>query len=405
MKKRMISALLALVLLLGVLPVAALADGEPEPPAPTPVYPQVTAYAVCYTSSAMSKEAGTYSSKVIGNQESVTIDYSTFGGYITYGGKMYEYAGLSHNSVAMSSVTLTVDGTVYCKYIPHTHVYRKGYNRIQHWEACACGSILSISNHVDPATDEDSICTCGYKFSSNANLVTLNLSSIVLECRVNDEKTEYLGKVHNYKPVTSSEVKYRTFDALATVEAPSVVSISEGMNVVEVTVTAEDRKTTKTYTVYALLAPKVDGMEINYTSNDADGFEVVIGAKGKDRRGYVTLDLPESAAEKIGLLLESTNAKNLIIEPQYNRWSNVETAVIIPSAILEQVGKTGADILIKNFSGNIEIPNSDMKKLAEAGEAVRFALIKEGDDVTLAVTAEDKEVENTKIAVTAATRK
>lgn len=414
MKKRMLSALLAVVLLICALPLTALADtnegseGDKGQSAPTKV--TVNAVFTYYTSKTDRKSG---SSKTLSSEKNITVNADTFGYYVNYDGKMYEFIGVQpEGGSKANSITLSPDPNtseitynVLCLYTPHTHNYRPGHNRIQHWEACACGSILSIGYHVDPATDADSICTCGYKFSSNANLVTLNLSNIVMECRVNDEKTEYLAKVHNYKPVTSSEVKYRTFDALATVEAPSVVDISEGMNVVEVTVTAEDRKTTKTYTVYALLTPKIDGLEINYASNFDDGFEVVIDATAKDRRGYVTLDLPESAADKIGLLLESTDAKNLVIQPKYNRWSNVETAVTIPSAILEQVGETDANILIKNYSGNIEIPNGDMEKLAEAGEAVRFALIKDGDDVTLAVTADEKEVENTKIAVTAATRK
>ena len=67
---RMLSALLALVMLIGVLPMAAMADDA--------VNAKVTATAVCYTSSAMTSAAGNYSSITINNKPEVTIDSSTF---------------------------------------------------------------------------------------------------------------------------------------------------------------------------------------------------------------------------------------------------------------------------------------------------------------------------------------
>ena len=42
-----------------------------------------------------------------------------------------------------------------------------------HWLQCACGCKIGEELHVDPKDTTDDTCTCGYHFSDNADLVTL----------------------------------------------------------------------------------------------------------------------------------------------------------------------------------------------------------------------------------------
>jgi len=406
MKKfvKLLCVLLAMITMISLLPMAALAsEGGSEESAPQNKS-KVTVKAVCYTSSSHKKAAGTYSTKVIEGKDSVTVNGETFGYYITYKGKIYEFCCVSYDGSASGSVTIDPtdpNGTysMTCVYEPHTHDYRIGYNRFYHWDACACGSIRSQGKHVDPATDEDSICTCGYKFSNNAELVTLWLSDMVLSPRFVKTTTEYNAAVHTYKEVTSSSISYSTFDALATVEAPATVSIQEGMNVIEVTVTAEDRKTTQTYTVYANKASKADGIVVSSVVDGDGKCTVILTPNAKMHRSTASLSISAAVGEKMAIQAENTDSNKVVLEPIYSKWSIKTVEVAMPSSVLTALSETKADLVIKTFSGNIVIPNAELENIAKEGENLLFSLNKAEDEVTLTLTADEKEVKNAKITL------
>ena len=58
-----------------------------------------------------------------------------------------------------------------------------------------------------------------------------------------------LGDYNTYKDVKEIKVSTRTFDSEATVELPEDLTLKEGENKFDVTVTSENQKVTKVYTV------------------------------------------------------------------------------------------------------------------------------------------------------------
>lgn len=132
---------------------------------------------------------------------------------------------------------------------PGKHKYGVQYNTKYHWLGCACGCKISMERHVDPKDAPDDICTCGYKFSSNADLVTLWVGGCPEIKDFRKDKTEYTLTAYTYKDVKKVKISTRTYDSEATVELPEDLTLKEGTNVIPVKVTAENQKNTKTYTL------------------------------------------------------------------------------------------------------------------------------------------------------------
>lgn len=396
MKKfsKIVSMVLALVLVCSLLPISALAASVPATPltpaTPTDTYrSKVTLVAYCY--------AGNLGSATITINVPTMFGANAFGQFITAYGQIFEYAGGVYPVFPDNA-----DHIVYLPYIAHTHEYRNGYDRHNHWEACRCGSTLNFAKHVDPAKDEDGVCTCGYKFSNNAKLSTLWLENMTLSPRFNKDTTEYEAEVFTYKPVDSTSISVNPNDAMATVELPKDLRIHEGMNVFEVKVTAEDTKTTETYVVYASLPSKVDGILVSNTGNLEDGFTTYLEPKATMNRATASLTLPKALGEKIAIQADSVESKQVVIEPIYSKWSIKIVELTVPAEVLEMIGETKADLVIKTFSGNIEIPNAEATALAKEGENIVITLDKTEGDPVLTIKANDKEVKNDKIKVTAA---
>jgi hypothetical protein len=103
--------------------------------------------------------------------------------------------------------------------------------------------------HMDPKDAEDDICTCGYQFSDNADLVTLWVDGCPPIKNFNKNITEYKLKAHTYKDVKEIKIATNTFDSEATVELPEDLTLKAGENKFDVKVIAENQKVTKTYTL------------------------------------------------------------------------------------------------------------------------------------------------------------
>ena len=130
----------------------------------------------------------------------------------------------------------------------HEHDFGMEITRDGHIYRCSCGA---TDGYVDPHQDPletDGKCWCGYTYMDNADITTFWMTDIRYEPRFNKNKTEYKGKVVPYKDVTETTVTLRTYDAKATVELEDTYEVKEGTNVYTFTVTAEDSRTTKTYT-------------------------------------------------------------------------------------------------------------------------------------------------------------
>lgn len=129
------------------------------------------------------------------------------------------------------------------------HTFGWDYNLRYHWLACSCGCQLGMEPHVDPLTAEDDTCTCGYRFSDNADLVVLWIGGAYHIKNFNKNITEYKIKAHTYKDFEEVKIVARPFQAGATIEYPEDLTLNEGENVYEIKVTSENKKVTKIYKV------------------------------------------------------------------------------------------------------------------------------------------------------------
>lgn len=402
---RMFSLLLALVMVLSLLPLAAFAEesgaGENSEAevVPMPTF-KVNVSAVCYTKTDMKTLVGTASTLSLEQTEAVTLDEETFGPFLSYKNKLYEFRGIFFEGSLHDSVTVNYAVDLKAVYTPHTHRYLQRYNRAYHWMGCRCGSVIQKAKHVDPATDSDSICTCGYEFSHNADLVTLWLRNMQLSPRFNRNTTEYTGEIFTYKDVTSTKISYKALDSLATVEVSGGTEIHDGLNVFEITVTAEDRKTTKTYTVFAAKPVKVDGVTI-YNDGSTDGGRTTEAApKATLKRTTASLSISEAVAKKLAEQAATNESTHINVEPKFSKWSTKVFTVSFPAAALTAISENcDADLVIKTFMADVTIPNEVLADLAKEGNTITLRLDKE-PSVALSITADEKEVAvSDKIAV------
>lgn len=314
---------------------------------------------------------------VVVGDEPVTLGH---GGYETLYGTIYEFEHYSNGETSI--IIPPYDGTAawhkrwgqITEYFRvHTHCYRQRYNRLQHWMGCACGSWYDKEDHVDPAADEDKICTCGYHFSDNCDLTTLWLKNMTLTERFNKDTTEYVGNIYTYKEVSETAITATAFDALATVELPKDQSLKDGKNVFEIKVTAEDKTTTKTYTVTAVKPVKVAGVLITSSSTT-----VTAQPKITASRRTATAKVPDLLLEEMAELAAQDGNKQIILEPKFSKWGYDQIDVPLACSVLKTIAAdTQADLLINTHFGTVTIPNAEIAALAEGHETVSVSIVKE----------------------------
>lgn len=201
--KKLISLLLALILVCSLLPLSAMA-ADNDDPAPEP--PQVNE----------GENGGTATPKKPAKKSKKDSDEDK----IPYHDSAADHKDLFWNSNA--------------KY---------------HWKECGCGARLGVELHVDPLDTADDYCFCGYHFSDNADLVTLWVDGCPCIKNFNKAKTEYKLNAYTYKDVKEIKIATRTYDSEATVELPEDLTLKEGENKFDVKVVSENKKVTKVYTL------------------------------------------------------------------------------------------------------------------------------------------------------------
>lgn len=220
--RKLLSVLLALVLMLSVIPMTTLAAGV-EGWAWRAITRDTTTYHF---------EDGTY--VTIHNRTSYIIDSTN-----------KDYDAVDWNPVVNEKPNYKKDYYT----LTHIHEYGLEISRDGHFSACACGARHSDPiPHIDPKDAVDGRCVCGYKFMDNADLTVLWLSNVKLDKAFKADTTEYKGTLVN-KDAEAVNVSALTFDAKAGVEFSGDMILKDGTNVITVKVTAEDGKETRTYTV------------------------------------------------------------------------------------------------------------------------------------------------------------
>ena len=373
--KRILSLLLIAVMLLSMVPMFAAAadsDDKETKPATTTIKVKVVVG---------SKTLYTYNVKVGNKKVTLEDDF-----YIKYKDKYYEFVNYKVSGKQKTSVTIPAyDGTatwtkkwgntISVIYKAHSHKLYPGYGRIYHWDICSCGYTSDEERHVDPATDADKICTCGYKFNDNADLVTLWLENMNLSPRFNKETTEYIGELITYKDVTSTSISVSTFDALATVKLPDNLEIHEGANKFEIVVTAEDKAATKTYTVIAVKPVTVEDVQIG-----SDGTTASADLKAKVTRQIAAASISEAVGEKLVEMAVADACSRVAVCPDFSKWSTKQIDLTLTGTLLKSIAeKTKADLTIQTpYESVLTIPNSQLTALAEQGASITVSITKEG---------------------------
>lgn len=397
--KRIISLLLVLVLFLSLVPMFASADEaqeatesteattETQPPAPK-------TYTVKVKVMVGTKTLYTYNVKV--GDKPVTLHDKQYISVkdVYYKYSVYKIGGKKKNNVTIPAYdgtptwekTWGKDGYIQVVYTTHKHSYKPGYNRIYHWSICACGKTTNEIRHVDPATDADKICTCGYKFNDNAQITTLWFADMNLSPRFSKDITEYTAETVTWKDVTSTKITANLFDARATVQLPEDLTIKEGANKFELLVTAEDKTTTQVYTVIAMKPAKVGNTLINTDMTTVSAkMKVVL----RNQKANVTVTDEEVA--KILEIVAADNAKQIALVPDFSKWGPAQAEITLSAAQLKSFAEqTEADLLVKApYESTLTIPHSELAALAEGHETLILRVCKDG---TFAILADGEEL-------------
>jgi hypothetical protein len=289
-------------------------------------------------------------------------------------------------------------------YTLHTHNYYPGHDRDNHWEACRCGSTLNFAPHEDPLKVKDSTCSCGYKFSDNADLTYLWMNDMSNQPFFKPDITEYQCTVYQYNNSPTAVYSYQSYDTKATVAEPKDKTLREGINVYEFTVTAEDKKTTKTYTVYVSKPSTLGYVTVYSTGNVKDGFTTQLEPHVIYLNNTATLTLEAGLGERMAYQANNAKSSCVQIDPVMSRWGVDIFYINMPAEIAKQMAATDSDLVIHTYFGNIVMKKADLEKLAGAGENIKFTLSKDGVNSVLDITADDKEVKDVKLTLAAADR-
>lgn len=219
--KKIISLLLALVLLLSALPLAASAAKV-----------EIKDY-----------DNATHVQKPVSGQFVSTYVYKD-GSQVVVGvdGNIVSSTNPNYKAGDTVSAVTGVSGTYIAA---HVHDFEWTVNRDGHFYGCKCGGKHNFAEHTMGA---DGKCECGYVFMDNADLTVLWMQGIKLSPFFKKDVTEYEGKLL-VKDLEETKISAFSFDAKATVELPKDLTLKQGTNTFEIKVTAENGKDTKTYTV------------------------------------------------------------------------------------------------------------------------------------------------------------
>lgn len=405
--KRIICLLLVFVLALSLFPVFALASetpteavteappestAAPETPTTAPTEPEVKTYTVKVKVMVGTKTLYTYNVKV--GDKPVTLKDKV---YLEYKDKYYKYSVYKVSGKKTHIVKIPAyDGTtawekkwgntISVVYTTHKHSYKPGYNRIYHWSICDCGKTTNEIRHVDPATDADKICTCGYKFNNNAQITTLWFTDMNLSPRFSKDIYEYTAETVTWKDVTQTAINAKTFDALAKIQLPEDLTVKDGANKFEILVTAEDKTTTQVYTIIAIKPVKVDNILIG-----TDMTTVSADLKVRIRNQCANAALTDAAAAKMVEIAAADTAQQLALCPDFSQWGPPKTEITLTGTQLKVFAEQStADLLVKTpWENTLIIPHAELAALAEGHETV---ILRVNKDATFAILADGEEL-------------
>ena len=225
---KLLSLILALALLAAALPLSVSAAGKKE----------ISGYDKAYH---IQQDDGSFMSQFV-------FGGSTPGEVIVYHGKVIKVSDSLKGLYPKDTYIIKATGASGEYFYKHFHEFEFHTTRSGHGTACSCGQWHTMLPHDDPLTAKDGRCRCGYQYYDNAQITVLWMRNVALSPRFSKDKYEYTGKLLADVDEISL-VTVNLFDEMATLEQPESYILRPGTNVFEFKVTAEDGKTTQTYTV------------------------------------------------------------------------------------------------------------------------------------------------------------
>ena len=226
-KHKVLSLILALALLVSAFPFSVSAAGKKE----------ISGYDKAYH---IQQDDGSFMSQFLFD--------SSKGEVIVMHGKVIKVSDSLKDQYPEGTYIIKATGASGEYFYKHFHEFEFHTTRSGHGTACSCGQWHTMLPHDDPLTAKDGRCRCGYQYYDNAQITVLWMRNVALSPRFSKDKYEYTGKLLADVDEISL-VTVKLFDEMATLEQPESYILRPGTNVFEFKVTAEDRKTTQTYTV------------------------------------------------------------------------------------------------------------------------------------------------------------
>ena len=155
---------------------------------------------------------------------------------------------------------------------------------------------------------------------------------------------------------------------------PENKEIHDGYNKYEIHVTAEDKTTTKVYTVIAVKPTKVEQSLIGF-----DGSAVSTTMKAPAKKKIATATPSDAVLAKTLEIAIEEKAPAIALVPEFSKWSTDQVEILLPASFLKDMTeKTEASLMVKTpYESTLTIPREQVLSLAESDSGATLCVRKD----------------------------
>lgn len=223
----------------------------------------------------------------------------------------------------------------------------------------------TTNNNKDDENKDDS------KKSTNANLSTLGVTPKEYDFTgFNKDKTSYSVTVPNN--VDKLNVAYKTADAKATAKVTGNTNLEVGTNNIKVVVTAEDGKTTKTYTIKVTKLATEDEKPGNIIDDDKD-LDICLTSLNLKNLEITPAFASDVYSYEATINMDEKDFSEVVV----NAVANDEKATIEITGNTNLVeGENLINVIVKSSNGNEKVYQITVNKVSQKSEVVSSGKIK-----------------------------
>lgn len=209
------------------------------------------------------------------------------------------------------------------------------------------------------------------KKSNNANLSTLGVTPKEYDFTgFNKDKTSYSVTVPNN--VDKLNVAYKTADAKATAKVTGNTNLEVGTNNIKVVVTAEDGKTTKTYTIKVTKLATEDEKPGNIIDDDKD-LDICLTSLSLKNLEITPAFASDVYSYEATINMDEKDFSEVVV----NAVANDEKATIEITGNTNLVeGENLINVIVKSSNGNEKVYQITVNKVSQKSEVVSSGKIK-----------------------------